>query len=116
MTLTEFSLISGSVFGISITLGGMYKFSHWLRRNERVWEQIKGMSASPGVPALPSMIERITSLEDKLDQVIDATRQLLPNGGSSIADAIRQIQIQVGRVDGKLEDHLREVKNEKNNE
>ncbi len=117
MNLSQLYLIAGVVLALGVVLGGVYKLSHWIRLNNRVWDQIKGVEASRGVPALPSMVERITGLEDKIDKVIEATaqvmhaaNQLLPNGGSSIADAVRQIQNQMSKMDNRLEDHIKESK------
>lgn len=58
------------------------------RRIEEFLEDWFGSPARPGQPARPGVMERLAAVEER-------TRELRPNGGRSLADAVNRIEQKV---------------------
>jgi len=73
-----------------------------LRRVDDLLEDWQGAPARPGVPARPGMVERITSIEDRVGRVDERLEfvetQLRPNGGSSVRDALDRVDRRTARL------------------
>ena len=80
-----------------------------VRRRVRLEDEILGRSAERGLPAMPSLGERIAeametlrSHGEALEDLKTATRQLRPNGGSSLADKVNRIEGALTDLAGKF--------------
>ena len=81
--------------------------SRTVRKLERLVDDWQGTEARPGVPARPGVMERLTAQ----DEAISAVRQqVLPNGGSSLRDAVDQTRARVEDMDGRLSRHMDEAR------
>lgn len=60
-----------------------------------------GEKARPGVAARPGMLSRMASLEERVSKLDDILHELKPNGGASLADAIRRIEAQLDQLNRK---------------
>ena len=94
----------GDVVGALLALGliggiviGAVKLSPILARITRVIDLILGRPAEQGIPAQPSMIDR---LEAQDQQIAEIQKQVTPNHGSSAHD---QLTKRIGRVDSKVD-------------
>ncbi len=58
----------------------------------RLEDEILGRDASPGLPRMPSLSERLSVQDQSIREIAALTKQLRPNGGSSLADRIRRIE------------------------
>lgn len=70
-----------------------------LRRVGHVIDDLAGEAERPGVAHRPGIIERVASVDARLDNVAarlevveHATRQLLRNGGDHLADSVHRIE------------------------
>jgi hypothetical protein len=68
----------------------------------RIEDEILGRPASQGLPATPSLTERLSAQDTKLAELSDVTRQLKPNGGSSLADKVTRIERAVGELTSRI--------------
>ena len=84
---------------ILVALGVLYaaarRVGAFTRRITHTLDDLTGEPERPGVRARPGVMERLSSIEQRLDEVEGTTRQLRPNGGSHLADAIARIETAV---------------------
>lgn len=63
----------------------------------------RGEPDRPGVPGRPGVMERLAALE--AGQVA-TNKELHPNGGSSLRDAVNRVETKLHGVEVKLDDHV----------
>lgn len=71
---------------------------------QRIEDAIMGVAATASLPAIPSIFTVVTDLTKSVDEIKDLTRQLRPNGGSSLADEIRRSAHKLDAVKDQLEE------------
>lgn len=67
------------------------------RQNDEFREDWYGTPARPGRAAVPGVPERLALIE----------RELKPNSGSSLRDAVGRVETRLGGVETRLDDHIR---------
>lgn len=92
------SLILGVIL-TSLTLALMIgkPLRRLARQNEEFREDWYGTPARPGRDPVPGVPERLARIE----------KELQPNSGSSLRDAINRVEARTERVEARLEDHVR---------
>jgi hypothetical protein len=107
----------GTITGLFTALVPVRKhFQLEKAQTQRIEDALMGVPATPSLPARPSLFEAVSSLANDLNEIKDLTKQLRPNGGSSLADEIRrsahkldrlqeQISVQESRFIAHLEVH-----------
>ena len=80
-------------------------FTEERRQAQRIEDSILGVKASETLPAVPSIFAVVSDLANRVDEIRDLTRQLKPNGGSSLADEIRRSAHKLDKVQEQLEEH-----------
>lgn len=69
------------------------------RQNDEFREDWYGVPARPGRSAIPGVPERLARIE----------KELQPNGGSSMRDAVGRLEAKLIGVENRLQDHLRKT-------
>lgn len=83
-------------------------FKEERRQTQRIEDALMGVEASGTLPAIPSLFTVVSDLTKSVDEIKDLTRQLKPNGGSSLADEIRRSAHKLDKVQEQLEEHRAE--------
>jgi DNA/RNA-binding domain of Phe-tRNA-synthetase-like protein len=105
--IANFSGLGYAFEGVGAFLAGsaavfpMWKhFKQAKEREQRIEDAIVGVASEGGIPARPSVFEQIAGVNTKLtdvtttvDQIQEVTKQLQPNGGSSLIDKVEQIRV-----------------------
>nr|MDT0658018.1 hypothetical protein [Micromonospora sp. DSM 115978] len=95
--MTEWIL---GVCALIIAVGGaaavLRRAVAWVIRTVRKWarlaDDLLGEPARPGHAAVPGLMERVASMDDRLGEVERLVgRELRPNGGSSIKDQMTRV-------------------------
>lgn len=90
------TILTGAVFAIKKLVGPMFGVG---KRWEMFLEDWHGTPARPGRPAVPGVMERMEKLEIGLlavNELATSTRhEVFPNSGSSLRDAVDQMQEQL---------------------
>jgi hypothetical protein len=71
------------------------------RRVDQFMDDWYGESARPGVPARPSMMERVSGIETRLGRV---EHELHPNDGASLRDAVDRTNRRLARLCPECDD------------
>lgn len=100
--------IAAWLVGLAAGLGalGWLVSKAWrgLRGIGNLVDDLRGEPARPGVPARPGLMDRVAAMEDG---VADIRREVTPNGGGSLKDAVVRIEQRVGEHDRLLRDERR---------
>ena len=78
-------------------------FEEERRQSQRIEDAIMGVEATGTLPAIPSIFTVVTELAQSVNEIKDLTRQLKPNGGSSLADEIRRSAHKLDKVQEQLD-------------
>lgn len=70
-----------------------FRIFPWMRKIMHFIDDVAGEPERPGVPARPGLMERVTTIESSLEQV---RHEVTTNHGSSLKDAVKDIQSAVG--------------------
>jgi hypothetical protein len=111
--ISDFTIIAYAGEGVGAFLAGcagmfpIYRhFKQAKAREKRIEDAILGIVGEGGLPSSPSIFTQIATVTTKLDEVTgtvdqiqEVTKQLQPNGGSSLADKVEQIRVH-------LSDHM----------
>lgn len=73
------------------------------KQRGRVQDAILGVHSDQGLPSHPSIFDQIASLQLSVNEIADLTKQLRPNGGSSLADEIRRSAHKLDQVQEKID-------------
>jgi len=94
-----------------LTLGRMAW--HAARALIQLLGDLNGTPARPGSPAHPGIMERLSSVETKLQSVVNETR---PNGGESMRDVVHQtaadvaeVKKSVGRINSQVQNNTHAI-------
>lgn len=94
--------------GIAAGLGAlgwlMSKAWRGLRGIGNLVDDLRGEPARPGVPARPGIMDRLAAVEGT---AADIRREVTPNGGGSLKDAVVRIEQSVREHDRLLRDERR---------
>lgn len=90
---------SAVIVAIAAVLGVGANAARFLRRVGHFFDEWFGVEERPGAPKRPGAMERlsgiegeVTSIKGRVTNLESATAELLPNGGTSLADAVRRIE------------------------
>ncbi len=97
ITVTNFEAISGGVAAsLSVLTFGVVYARRLLKRTGNFLDDWNGEEERPGVARKPGVMERIQSIDTRLNRV---EGQVTPNGGSSMADQVNHIVQQISNQD-----------------
>lgn len=97
-TLVAAGAVAGAVLSIvalAVLVGRPLR--RLLQQNEQFREDWYGEPARPGRDAVPGVPARLKAIE----------KELKPNGGSSMRDAIGRVEQRLAAVETRLDDHVR---------
>jgi hypothetical protein len=91
--------IAGGVVTVLAALTALGQLGRWVWRTARklghLVDDLAGEPARDGHPARPSLMARVTTLEER-------TAELKPNGGGSIKDQINRMETRLASVERRL--------------
>lgn len=90
------SAVIGALFMLGKMVRGMWKF---LRRTGHALDLIIGVPAIGESPEKPGVIKRLETLEERTQSI---AKEVRPNGGSSLRDAVEDTKAMVERVEETL--------------
>lgn len=90
------SAVIGALFMLGKMVRGMWKF---LRRTGHALDLIIGVPAIGESPEKPGVIKRLETLEERTQSI---AKEVRPNGGSSLRDAVEDTKAMVERVEESL--------------
>jgi uncharacterized protein YoxC len=107
--------VASAVIAGTLIIGATRRYIRRIIGDKRVWEHLKGAPAENGLPAIPSLFAQFETLQITMNDVQatvnqmgarivtveSRTKELLPNGGNSLADKI-------GNLNTKVDRHLSE--------
>jgi hypothetical protein len=83
------------VAAILLMWGAGSRLAAAFRRINHFLDDWSGEEARPGVPAQPGVIARLADHSQRIAKVEERTNQLIPNGGSHLADQVSRIEQQM---------------------
>lgn len=90
------SAVIGALFMLGKMVRAMWKF---LRRTGHALDLIIGVPAIGESPERPGVVKRLETLEEKTQAI---AKEVRPNGGSSLRDAVEDTKAMVERVEETL--------------
>jgi hypothetical protein len=120
LAMTIANALSVDVMNIVITVTAfvIVAFIGWFAKalakmvkvQDVVTEQIMGRVETKQLPAIPSLHERFTVVDERFDaqdaQLLTLEHEVLENDGSSVKDAVNRVETAVIAVGNKLAEHL----------
>ena len=94
-------IAAGIILGVlssALVLAGMVgrPLRRLARQNDEFREDWYGTPARPGRNAVPGVPERLSRIE----------KELQPNGGATVRDALGRLEQSIGHLDNRLSDHI----------
>jgi hypothetical protein len=100
-------ILTGAFGAALVAILGVFtvirKIAKSLRRIGHFLDDWSGEPARPGVPQRLGVLERLDAQDQRLHSVEERTRQLAPNGGSHLIDAIGRMEVQLKNRDDRLD-------------
>lgn len=95
--------VIGLVAGLGLALTVLAKSWRLFGRVKDVFDDLAGEPSRPGVPARPSLMERVATMEQGLAEVHHQTH---PNSGGSIKDTVNRTEAKVTELSEQLHEHI----------
>jgi hypothetical protein len=100
------SWLGPTAVSVVTVLSGIYATSKWviprIRKLGHLIDDLFGEPERHGIPARPGLMERLEDNTQRLGKLEERTKELLPNSGTSIKDAVNRIESRLANVDDRL--------------
>lgn len=104
----------GTLTGAFVMLiGGLIGFMSWSNKHlARPLRAVTGSPASPGVEAVPSMLDRVNDVKTAVDANTDLTRQThdavtqLTNDHDALEKRVTSVETSLAETKGRIDGHL----------
>lgn len=113
VTGVDWGVISGLVVAVVVLTGGIISAVTWANRHiARPLRAVTGSAASPGVDAVPSMLDRVAEVKEGLDRNTEITAETagivrrLAAEHDQLTQRVTSNERTIAEVKGKIEGHL----------